>query len=613
MKILLALIYILFGIQIYAQNYDAEYLKNETKVIYNGKDIIQTVTREIRILNNRGTKYANIQIAYQEGNPIHNMEAAIFDNAGLEIRQLKKKEITSRRVWSGVEFYTDRRVLNFKLINNTFPYIIKYSYTKKIKDFISIANWELSTFKDINTQHASLVVTIPKNTKVNIYSRKIDNPIVNINDQTIQYTWSVHNYKFKEEEGLSPLEDETCPCIIMVPETFHYTINGKSSSWEAFGNWNDELIKDLDQLTPSERTKVHQLTDSILYKKDKIKILYHYMQDNTRYILVSEDDGGLVPYPASYVCQNKYGDCKALTNYMKALLKEAGIPSFYSTLFAGEKPVRINTEFPSQQFNHVILQVPLKEDTIWLECTDKNAPFNYLGPFTQNRYALVVKKDSTKLIKTPSSTINNALESFHVSIDMRNLNKETTFTAEANVKGKAFDKLSYFNSQLSEKEKQQYVNYFGIIKKADIQDFKIDRPDRDSCFFHLLLNGKINNLTQSLGSKILIKPFKAIYFNLEKPDKRKNDIFISYPINQCDTTEYIFNNNISSVKGLSKIDIENKFGEYHKDFEIKGNRLIIHKSFTLIQNSYPKDEYQELYSFLDQVIKTENQLTILSF
>lgn len=52
------------------------------------------------------------------------------------------------------------------------------------------------------------------------------------------------------------------------------------------------------------------------------------MQQNTRYISIQLGIGGWQPFDAEYVAQKKYGDCKALTNYMFSLLKEAALDQF---------------------------------------------------------------------------------------------------------------------------------------------------------------------------------------------------------------------------------------------------------------------------------------------
>src|SRR5690606_4540730 len=97
-----------------------------------------------------------------------------------------------------------------------------------------------------------------------------------------------------------------------------------------------------------------------------------------------------------------YGDCKALSNYMVALLGSVGIKGYYSLIMAGENFTPLQTDFPSSQFNHVVVAVPNGSDTLWLECTSQTQPFGYLGSFTDDRYALMILDDGATLVKTGS-------------------------------------------------------------------------------------------------------------------------------------------------------------------------------------------------------------------
>ena len=135
-----------------------------------------------------------------------------------------------------------------------------------------------------------------------------------------------------------------------------------------------------DILDKEYADKAVELVKNIPVRRDKIKALYEYMQKNTRYFSVSFGIGGYQPIPANEVAKNGYGDCKALSNYMKALLKTVGIESYYTLAKAGEYQY-MQADFPSQQFNHVILCVPDNQEMIWLECTSQTKPFNYLGKF----------------------------------------------------------------------------------------------------------------------------------------------------------------------------------------------------------------------------------------
>ena len=108
----------------------------------------------------------------------------------------------------------------------------------------------------------------------------------------------------------------------------------------------------------------------------------------------------MIPYPASYVSKNRYGDCKALSNYFMAVLQCAGIQSYYTKVRAGDRIVPVDLNFPSQQSNHILVFVPLKNDSIWLDCTS-DGPFGYLGTFTQGREAYLIEKDNSRWITTP--------------------------------------------------------------------------------------------------------------------------------------------------------------------------------------------------------------------
>ncbi|MCW3789185.1 DUF3857 domain-containing protein [Plebeiibacterium sediminum] len=594
-----------------AQSNDAEVLKFNTSVDYNGRNIKESYEFEIQINNGAGTKYAEIEIYFQDKNPPKDLEAEIYDVFGNKIRSLKKKEIVTTTPWSSSEFHTDRRIQTFDLIHNRFPYIIKYSYSININNYISLVSWNPILDPKIKTQHSKLTLQVPEDTPLNIFQQQMDSAKVEHIEGKDIYSWNLDNYITPKNESYAPHINTTAPTVEVMPKNFYYDIPGTASSWIDFGNWKYEIIKNLEELTPSEIKKVHQLTDTISNITDKIKTLYHYMQDNTRYILVSLEEGGLVPYPATYVCSNRFGDCKALSNYMRALLNEIGVDSYYTSIYSGLKPAPVNADFPSHQSNHIILCVPMQKDTIWLECTDKTAPFNYLGSYTQNRLALTIQENKSQLVQTPKHNINNALESYttHVKINKEN---NVTFDCKGKVKGNEFDRLKSFDTQLSSKDKEQYIDHIGLIGKADILDFKISRPNRDSTWLNIDLNGTSQSISQNIGNKHLLQPFKSLKNYLEEPKERVNDLYIFYPINNCDTLIYEFPENIKEVKGLTEITIDSPFGSYSRSFHIKENKLIICRTIQVNQGYYPKEKYKDFYEFYIKSVNTDNQKVIIN-
>lgn len=71
------------------------------------------------------------------------------------------------------------------------------------------------------------------------------------------------------------------------------------------------------------------------------------MQNKTRYVLISMGIGGWKPMPASEVSKKGYGDCKALTNYMRTLLTaKEGIPSYYAIIYNDDSVINFDKDFP---------------------------------------------------------------------------------------------------------------------------------------------------------------------------------------------------------------------------------------------------------------------------
>ncbi len=59
---------------------------------------------------------------------------------------------------------------------------------------------------------------------------------------------------------------------------------------------------------------------------------------------------------------------------MISILKAAGIKAYPVLVELGEQKIPLIEEFPSNQFDHVIVIVPGDKDTIWLECTSQEYP-----------------------------------------------------------------------------------------------------------------------------------------------------------------------------------------------------------------------------------------------
>jgi hypothetical protein len=602
-KLRFTLFLLCIPLSFFAKDFDAEIVNYITSVTIDQEGrLVKKTTIEIQINKRQGEDMVNILIPYTEKNPVKNLSAQIVDLKGNIVRKLKKKDIIDRNRYS-YDLYNDEFVKTFDLKHNIYPYRIQYSYTIFYAEFTHLIYWNPLIHPEYPTLNSELNVSVPKDFGINYYENKIQKQTFKEDAYQTTYSWEVSFAGDLKEELYAPPKKSLIPFVYVIPKKFKYGPYGSNKTWVDFGNWIYELNKSLDILPESEKRIINKLLEGIDDDKEKIQILYSHLQENCRYINVAIDIGRLKPYPAMYVCNNRYGDCKALTNYMKAILKYAGIKSYYSLVYAGDKINKIIPEFPSNQFNHVILFVPLQKDTIWLECTNSEIPAGYIGTFTQGRYALVVDKDKSKLIKTPELTMNKVMEKRHVTISNKN---QTDINVEIvlNVKGYMFELLTGIKSHLNEDEQEEFIHEIIPFTNYELIQKKITL-DEDACAeLFLQLNKK--NLFKSIDNILYAGLSPTILPDFEKPHKRNYSVQIDYPKYIKDSVVYGKIKEYSPNE-LSDTALISKFGEYRLTHSIIDDELIVNKTFQLFKGEYPPEDYSDLYSFIQDINKIERK------
>ena len=131
-----------------------------------------------------------------------------------------------------------------------------------------------------------------------------------------------------------------------------------------------------------------------------MKAVYDYLAKTTRYVSIQLGIGGLQPITATDVCRTGFGDCKGLSYYAGSMGNELGIPATYTVISSTIE--RLLPDFSSaNQMNHVILQVPLPQDTLWLECTNPQLPFGYVHQDIAGHDALLIQPTGGSIYRLP--------------------------------------------------------------------------------------------------------------------------------------------------------------------------------------------------------------------
>ncbi len=577
------------------------------------KTIIKSKTA-ITILNEDGDRFAYYSGYYDKFRSISDISGALFDANGIKIKSIKKKDIADVSTTDGFSLATDSRAKRFAFYIKNYPYTVEFEDEVEFEGTYSIPSWVPISSVHLAVQNSLYVVQTQNDLQFNYRQFNIDTKpqIIKDGDKTI-HTWALKNYKSIVPEIYTPQWRDITPHVFFAPVQFEYAdYSGSMATWKDFGNFSKQLNEGKDVLPNDIKIKVHELVDGLTNHEQKVSTLYNFLQNNTRYISVQLGIGGLQPFEASYVAKNKYGDCKALSNYMVSLLKEAGIKAYYTLVAAGDDEAkRVIEDFPRDYFNHIITCVPNGKDTIWLECTSQNNSAGYMGTFTGNRKALLIGDDGGYLVSTPKYTSKD-------NVQLRNV--EATLTNEgtlmANVKtvftGIQQELAHQIKNVLDEENRTKYLNRVISLPTFSVEKNEYKEIKGKIPIMEEYLNIVSPNYANISSKRLFITPN---LFNrntkLASDKPRKFDIVYNDAFKDIDTINIKVPQGYNLEAFPKKIDLQNKFGKFSIQFGFINNTIQVVRFYERNEGKYPPADYPELVKFYDEMAKADRGKIVL--
>lgn len=400
-------------------NADAVVLKNDERLeIFSKSKLIRTTSSEILVLNNNKNQINEIIIGYDQFTKVEELNITILAVDGKKIKTIKKKDFLDQVAEDGISVATDDRFLYYKIVENKSPYIIIKEIKTSGSQSLNIPGYSLYEGNKVSVLKSTFTITnFDINNRLRLKETILGKPTVDSTSMKHEYNWTFYNKtasRLKSERELNKIYS-----ILPILENFQMDgVEGSLKNWQTFGVWLSKLNEGLDVLSEKAKDEIKTVIGFEKNEKEITKKLYRYLQENMRYVSIQLGIGGYRPMPAQSVHEFKYGDCKALSNYMKAILNVAGISSRYIIINAGKNALSPDPSDARNVFNHAILAVPFEKDTLFLECTSKDVSAGYQGSFTGNRLALLVNGEESGLVKTThyNHTDNEIFNRFDIQI-----------------------------------------------------------------------------------------------------------------------------------------------------------------------------------------------------
>lgn len=298
------------------------------------------------------------------------------------------------------------------------PYVVEYTYEVAYKNgFISFPSFLPLTDPNVTLLSATYELSVPPGTEI-MYKSSMEPEVTNSAKADV-YKWKSgtnHGYVY---EHMMPSVYEKVPYMYAAPKSFTYAkTNGTQTGWDTAGAWLYDLQKDVCAIPDALRAKVVELTAGMDNERQKIKALYEYLRQNTRYVSIQMGLGGLKPFPVKMVHESGFGDCKALSTFMQAMLSAAGIHSEYLIVDTGRRNL-MKDFYSVGQMDHAMLCVPMQNDTLWVECTNPRLPLGYRHDNIAGHQVVLVTEDGGKMVRVRpyADSLSRSVESVEVVIN----------------------------------------------------------------------------------------------------------------------------------------------------------------------------------------------------
>ena len=628
MRIFYTTAFFFIGLFSFSQNFpysqiDESLLKNANAVVrYDEFNIdllshdkmVVLARRVVTVLNEEGDAQVHAYQVYDKELRINELKAFVYDEHGKELEKLKTKDFLDQSATSGGTLYSDNRVKYLRYTPVSYPYTIEIIKEYETSDTAFIPTWTFLDDFELSTEKSIFSIRFTPGITHRVKQRNLEAFGVSLEETSNHLKFTALNIKAVNSEPYAPSFSEIAPSVSFAIDKFHLKgVDGYAKNWEQFGFWvYNSLLKGQDELDNATKHKIRQLVIGVSDKKEIVDRVYKYVQDNTRYISVQLGIGGWQPISAIEVDRVKYGDCKGLTNYTKALLKEVGVESYYTVIYGSTRKKDIDPDFPSLQGNHVVLNVPIEDKDVWLECTSQDTPVDYSAMFTDDRYALKITPNGGEIVKTKEykDNENGQLTKADIFID-----EQGSVLADVTIEstGTQYNQKYSLPSLTEQEQLNSYKEYWDYVNNIKIEAIKYEN-DRKGIRFTENVKIKTSDYVSLAGNNLLLAPnmFNRNLYVPKRIRNRKFDLVVSR--GYLDEDEFIINlpKTVQIETLLNPVNISNEFGEYQIKMEkLDDNRIKYSRRLLIKANKFDKEKYKEFRDFRKKIAQNDNAKIVL--
>ena len=564
----------------------------------------------VTILNKKGEDHASWGKTTTNFEQLSSFSGKIYDSNGKVKVKVKRSDVHTSQYSNNLA--TDQMINYYEPPVMEYPYTMEYDWDVKCND----GYVDYDFFSPISSdrqamEKASFKLTIPSGTEIRYMGfPHVWEPQKQTEGKNDVYVWNMPAMRCFLDEEYSESSMYILPSVISMPLSYKFgETSGVLDTWENKGKWYAELAAGRDVLLPADVQKAKDLTVHCKTDMEKIAALYKYLAEKTRYVSIQLGIGGWQPMKAEEVGKTGFGDCKALTNYMQALLKEVGISSCQTII--STKYSELLKDFPNMyQTDHVILTIPQADGSnMVIECTNPQLPLGYVSGSYDGHQALQIVDGKGKLIRIPEYNADNSYENIVAEVKLQADGKATVKYSDDHY-GERYGGVKSLVFEDPKKRKDIVAKWIHlqdpVVDNVVVNDVKTGVPHIDVQADLKVTYGKVS------GNRILLtcNPFRSVYEPRFRND-RKRPIIVRSAYSLNDEIRITLPEGYVYTVGEKTDTASNEFGSYEVRIKQDGQTLLVKSTMRFHKGRFDISRKNDFVSFREKLSKLLTRSIIL--
>jgi hypothetical protein len=592
--------------------YGNSYIDNKTF------KLVSDFKRKLKIINSNGFDKATVTILlYNDGKSKEKLRDVIATTYNLKGNSVVHTKLRDIDIYE--EKYNDHyTIAKFTLPNVNEGSILTYSYTTESPYVFNYKEWEFQD--DIPKMYSEYNTSIPANYEYHI--KLVGFLKLNVNESDIEKDCLYVSGGGKADCTITKYVMEDIPAFkeesyMTTKDNYLAKIGYELNTIKKFDGRVDKISKtwrDADKELKTDNRfgrqfNVNISNESFLSESDVLKRaenIYSYVQEaytwNNKFNIFGDTS-------VRELMKNKSGSVSEINILLHNLLKENDIDAIPVLLSTRENGFATQLFPVISEFNYIIVQATINNETYFLDATDDYLSFGEL-PFrclNQSGRLLDLKNGSSWIDIKP-----NKISTIQYKVDLK-LDENDVLSGKINTNATGYHaqplKKEFYSNETT------YLNnlkekYHAIVFK----DHHVTSKDKSS--FEFLEEFNIEYTTEEIGGNLYINPFlfKLMEENPLKLNERTYPIDFGYKDAYVYTLKIDLNDKYELLETPkdTNISLPNNKGLLIFNTKIVNDSILMYFKFNFKESIYNPEYYESLKLFMGTIVDIQkNSLIVL--